>query len=71
MIAFLCTKDYCWFRNDANIFEPSPRPWPLGTEIEGDSLSVNQRNILKWEKDEPLGNLVTFITLLRFINKYL
>ncbi|CAK8671690.1 unnamed protein product [Clavelina lepadiformis] len=50
--------------SDSNIFEPAPPPWPLGTDLEGDTLSVNQRNILKWEKDEPLGPLATISPVL-------
>ena len=44
-----------FFFRDSNLFEPAALPWPLGTDLEGDTLTVNQRNILKWEKDEPLG----------------
>ncbi|XP_039268719.2 histone-lysine N-methyltransferase 2C-like isoform X2 [Styela clava] len=52
------------FSSDANLFEPAPPPWPLGTELDGDCMSVNQRNLLKWEKDEPLGELSTISPVL-------
>lgn len=48
-------------------FAEPPSPWPGGGgggETDGETLSYNQRNIKKWEKDEPLGNQATISPVL-------
>uniref|UniRef100_S4RAT0 Histone-lysine N-methyltransferase 2C n=1 Tax=Petromyzon marinus TaxID=7757 RepID=S4RAT0_PETMA len=57
------------FREKVSSFSPSSNPaspWSaagappaVAGEGEGDGLSYNQRNILKWEKDELLGEMAT------------
>jgi len=36
----------------------------MGGDEAGESLSYNQRNIKKWETDEPLGDLATISPVL-------
>jgi len=36
----------------------------LGADEAGESLSYNQRNVKKWETDEPLGDLATISPVL-------
>ena len=48
-------------------FSEPPSPWSGGGgggEADGENLSYNQRNIKKWEKDEPLGNQATISPVL-------
>ena len=48
---------------------PRPTPWATGhqgagEEGETETMSENKRNIQKWEKDEPLGELATISPVL-------
>jgi len=36
----------------------------LGAEDTGENLSYNQRNVRKWETDEPLGDMATISPVL-------
>ncbi|XP_077869300.1 histone-lysine N-methyltransferase 2C-like, partial [Saccoglossus kowalevskii] len=47
-------------------FTPPQSPWPTPPVSEPDveTLTYNQRNVLKWEKDEPLGEMATISAVL-------